>query len=843
MDPARLRAAYEQVKRELLAERTPDGHWVGELSSSALATATAVSALAVVRRAQSPKSQVQSPKSDAASTLDLGPGTLDSLISRGVAYLVTQQNPDGGFGDTDLSHSNIATTYLVVAALHLAGVSDDHSALLARANAYIDSKGRLAGLRERYGIDKTFVVPIMTNLALAGLLDWRAIDPLPFELACVPQSWYRFVGMPVVSYAIPALVAIGQARYHHAPPRNPITRLVRWLSITRSLKVLRRMQPDSGGYLEAAPLTSFVVMSLASIHSSPHAPREDRITRSVMTTMDDVIREGVKFLAASNRPDGSWPIDTNLATWNTTLAINALAGAGEDVAELLLPPVKAAGAVGNALRGVPGSATDDDPAADSGRGASGACVPTQSVGTSVLDWLLSCQHTKRHPFTGADPGGFGWSDLSGAVPDADDTPGVLLALSTFHHSADDPDQLPFAIHYAASWLIGLQNRDRGWPTFCRGWGKLPFDRSGTDLTAHVVRSLVSSREAVSTWEQLSDRSLINYEEGLEPRSCPVSRVENAISSGLEFNRRRQHPDGSWSPLWFGNQDHSQEDNPVYGTAKVLMAYRDLGLMDSPEARRGVAWLVANQNADGGWGSGVWGKVRSAECGVRNEGTAVTAKPLAAAGVESGRGVTGLGEVGRSAMSTAYSVPSTQYSEPEATRRTTNDVHGGLPQGADAPRSPMDATRSPFSPQSEIRNPQLVSSVEETALAVEALLAACQRNTTEGVPYSALNPEPRTRNPEPRNATEGFPYSAIDAPLEKGLTWLALRVERGEHRQPAPIGFYFAKLWYYERLYPLTFTVAALGRACRQFDRRPSADLADSATPASTGTTPWTTAAP
>lgn len=32
------------------------------------------------------------------------------------------------------------------------------------------------------------------------------------------------------------------------------------------------------------------------------------------------------------------------------------------------------------------------------------------------------------------------------------------------------------------------------------------------------------------------------------------------------------------------------------------------------------------------------------------------------------------------------------------------------------------------------------------------------------------------------------------------------------REPAPIGFYFAKLWYYERLYPLIFTVGALGKA-------------------------------
>jgi hypothetical protein len=33
--------------------------------------------------------------------------------------------------------------------------------------------------------------------------------------------------------------------------------------------------------------------------------------------------------------------------------------------------------------------------------------------------------------------------------------------------------------------------------------------------------------------------------------------------------------------------------------------------------------------------------------------------------------------------------------------------------------------------------------------------------------------------------------------------------------PAPIGFYFAKLWYFERLYPLIFAVSCLRRAVRR----------------------------
>src|SRR2546425_772720 len=100
LDLARLRSAYQTALAALLAERHPDGYWTGELSTSALSTATAVSALALVQK-------------NAASRPH------DQLIANGLAWLAAHQNADGGWGDTDKSFSNISTTMLCRAAFQL----------------------------------------------------------------------------------------------------------------------------------------------------------------------------------------------------------------------------------------------------------------------------------------------------------------------------------------------------------------------------------------------------------------------------------------------------------------------------------------------------------------------------------------------------------------------------------------------------------------------------------------------------------------------------------------------------------------------------------------------------
>lgn len=510
--------------------RDSHGVWRGRLSSSPLATATSVSALSLF-----------------ANSLPGDPleGACRQLAQRGVDWLLNRQNGDGGWADTDRSQSNISTTLLAMAALRLAGAGERAGAALARAEQYVQRHGGTEAVRRRYGKDRTFAVPILMNCALAGMVDWSVVGSLPFEWACLPHRFWRWIRLPVVSYALPALVAVGQACYHHRKPWNPFTRLIRGFCRQASLSVIEPMQPADGGYLEAIPLTAFVTMALCSIGAANHP----------------IARRGVKFLLNAYREDGGCPIDIDLAVWNTTLSVGALA--------------KAAGNVG---------------------------------ALGCLDWLLRCQHTLEHPFTHVPPGGWAWTDLSGGVPDADDTSGALLALRALKGSAA-PAQHPRIDSAAASgarWLLDLQNRDGGWPTFCRGWGTLPFDRSAADLTAHAIRALSAWMPAAGT-DSTGATTITSGSQGTSPKGDraigfpAAEELAGAISRGFDYLSQTQNSDGSWSPLWFGNQFEPNEENRVYGTSRVLLAFAATGRTERPEAIHAVDWLISRQSADGGWG--------------------------------------------------------------------------------------------------------------------------------------------------------------------------------------------------------------------------------------------------
>ena len=113
---------------------------------------------------------------------------LSQTINNGLAWLANHQNQDGGWGDTNLSYSNIATTLLVVAAFKLADQESSNVKLLQAAQKYIDNIGIEKGLRKRYGKDKTFAIPILANAALAGMVPWKQVTALPFCLLYTSPS-------------------------------------------------------------------------------------------------------------------------------------------------------------------------------------------------------------------------------------------------------------------------------------------------------------------------------------------------------------------------------------------------------------------------------------------------------------------------------------------------------------------------------------------------------------------------------------------------------------------------------------------------------------------------------
>lgn len=489
MNEEQLDEMIRQLSEQLKQRRTPGGIWRGKLSSSAVSTSVAVFALYQIDK-------------DAFAP----------YIQRGAAWLKATMCADGSWGDSVESPSNLTATLLSYAALYAVDTPPEQTkAYLQEKFGGSTDRQIVEGVLAYYGKDLTFSAPILVMCALAGVINsWDKIPQLPFEVSVLPQRLFRFFRLPVVSYAIPALIAVGILRYKKG--KKTLLSPLREAFIGKSLQVLQKLQPEHGGFLEAAPLTAFVGMCMSGAGLKDHPATQ----------------KAARFLVDTVREEGAWPIDTDLSGWVTSLSVKAL---NDDLTD---KPFLA-----------------------------------QTIRRNAFAF--------EHPFTGAKEGGWGWSDLPGAVPDADDTPGALIAL----HILTDGSYCP-EVGKGIEWLLALQNEDGGMPTFCKGWGKLPFDRSCPDISAHSLL-------AFDLWLRLLPPAL--------QRRCEVSSRRL-----LEWMRKNQAADGSWMPLWFGDQDAKDERSPVYGTATVVEYLAVSGNPSAQEmALKGIAYLLSVQHEDGGWG--------------------------------------------------------------------------------------------------------------------------------------------------------------------------------------------------------------------------------------------------
>jgi squalene-hopene/tetraprenyl-beta-curcumene cyclase len=221
-----------------------------------------------------------------------------------------------------------------------------------------------------------------------------------------------------------------------------------------------------------------------------------------------------------------------------------------------------------------------------------------------------------------------------------DTALALIALADSGHPRDDQ-----AMIRAADWLLGEQILARGdWairrPSLEPGGWAFEFanvNYPDVDDTAEVVlalkavahpeparvqqaigrgaRWLVGMQSSDGGWGAfdadncqwlIRDLPFCDFGEVIDPPSADVTAHsvemlavlgrarEASARRGVAWLLANQEPDGSWFGRWGVNH--------VYGTGAVLPALVAAGVSASDEAiRRAVKWLERHQNDDGGWG--------------------------------------------------------------------------------------------------------------------------------------------------------------------------------------------------------------------------------------------------
>lgn len=181
----------------------------------------------------------------------------------------------------------------------------------------------------------------------------------------------------------------------------------------------------------------------------------------------------------------------------------------------------------------------------------GLAAAAEPVPSAALAALVALAH----------PGG-GWGPAAGAEADADSTGLAMQAALTAGLASDDA-----RLKAALGWLASSQGADGGW-----GHG----DGSNLNSTAYVLGALLAA--------------------GLDPRAAPWAGDH---PGPLDFLLAAQGADGR---LRFGAQDAAIPDLVASLQALPPLAGRALApLGGAPALRRGLAWLQAQQLADGGFG--------------------------------------------------------------------------------------------------------------------------------------------------------------------------------------------------------------------------------------------------
>ncbi|MBD5635072.1 MAG: squalene--hopene cyclase [Candidatus Eremiobacteraeota bacterium] len=533
--PARelLDDAIAAAERALFARQKADGHWVFELEADATIPAEYIMLAHY-----------------------LGDSLDPVLEAKICAYLRRVQNPDGGWplfhrGDTDVS-----VTVKAYFALKLSGESIDEPHM-QRARERVLERGGAA------------MCNVFTRIALALFqqIPWRAVPAMPVEIMHLPR-WFPFHLDKIAYWSRTVVTPLLVLMAIHPRARNEKRVDIRELFTSEP--------EDDTRYMRAATTSplgrTFLLVDTLLKRFEPFVPQAVRaraIAKAIRFTTERLNGEeglGAIFPAMANSLMAFDALGYAKDHPHRVTARNAIdkllvIGEHEAYCQPCVSPVWDTSLVAHAML-----ETGDELAIDRARRAN-AWLASRQVTTVVGDWAA------RRP--NLRPGGWAFQYWNDYYPDVDDTAVVAMAMHR-----EDRHRYHDALKLAAEWVLGMQSSNGGWGAFDPEneqyyLNHIPFADHGAlldppteDVSARCVGMLLQM--------------------GYAKEHPPVAK-------GFDYLRRMQRPDGSWFGRWGTNY--------VYGTWSVLNAFMAAGETshNSRTVARAVSYLLRQQQSDGGWG--------------------------------------------------------------------------------------------------------------------------------------------------------------------------------------------------------------------------------------------------
>jgi len=526
--------AVDAAKRYLLATQAADGHWVGELEGDTILESEYVLTMHFLGRSG------------------------EERIRKAAEHLRRKQLPTGGWAIYAGGPAEVSASVKAYFVLKLMG-DDPQAPHMERARATILSLG---GIEACNSFTRIY-------LAIFGQCSWDDTPAVPPEIVLLPDSFiFNIYKMSSWSRGIVVPLSIIWAKKPYCPvpdhaaiPELHVPRTAAHVSRSRRERSWRGFFTRIDRWFkraEAAGFTPFRKRALEACESWIH----ERLVKSdglgaifppIINTIiafrclgyafDDPrllaqVRELEKLEMEDEETLHLQPCFSPI--WDTALVIEALSDAGLEPSDPVL--LKA-----------------------------GRWLLDREV-KEVGDWKKACP--------AAEPGGWYFEYANEWYPDTDDTAEVLTALSRVRFPAESEDLArQGAVARGQAWMMAMQNRDGGWGAFDKDCDNevltyIPF----ADHNAMIDPSC----------EDITGRALEAF------HSIGVPAGHPAVRRAAAFLDAKQLPDGTWYGRWGCNY--------IYGSFLALRGLLHAGEdLRQPRFRQTADWIRAQQNPDGGWG--------------------------------------------------------------------------------------------------------------------------------------------------------------------------------------------------------------------------------------------------